>query len=221
MRPAASRRAWLVALSIGLVVAGGVLLWFTRPPHAVLAVAADRVDPVNEGRLVRIDGVVVAQPVHDTQLGVSADAIALLRKVEMRQWQESCTSGSCSYELAWSAVPIDSRGFRDAEGHVNPVALPFPSERFLSGELRLGAFEIDPALAAGEVEPVAHAVGIADIPPNLAASFRVQDGVLLTGASAQQEAVAGDLRVSYSIVPAGKRNLTGVQEGSRLRPPRG
>ena len=219
MRPAASRRAWLVALSIGLVLAGGVLLWLTRPPQSVLAVAADRVDPVNEGRLVRIEGVVEAQPVRDTQLGISADAIALLRKVEMRQWQETCTSDSCSYELAWSTEPIDSHEFREAGSHVNPAALPFPSERFLSGELRLGAFEIDPALAAGELEPVAHAVGIADLPPNLAASFRVQDGVLLTGASVQEAAV-GDLRVSYLIVPAGKRSLTGVQEGNRLRPPR-
>jgi hypothetical protein len=219
MRPAPSRKSWLIVLSIGLLLGGSALLWFTRPPGDVSAVAADRIDPANEGRLVRINGVVVAQPVRDTQLGVSTDAIALLRKVEMRQWQETCVPAGCDYELVWSVVPIDSRGFREAGGHVNPGALPFPSERFLSGDVRLGAFGIDPALAAGEVEPVAHAVGVADLPPNLAASFRVQDGVLLTGEEAQ-EAAAGDLRVSYTIVPAGERNLIGVQEGSRLRPPR-
>ena len=219
MHPVTSRRAWLVALFIGVVLAAGVLLWFMRPPQAVLAVAADHIDPANEGRRVRVDGAVVAQRVRDTQLGVSADAIALLRKVEMRQWQETCTSASCTYELAWSALPIDSSGFRETEGHVNPVAFPFPSERFLSGGLRLGAFGIDPALALADVEPIAHAVDITDLPPNLAASFRVQDGVLLAGGDAQK-AAAGDLRVSYAIVPIGNRSLTGVQEGNALRPPR-
>ncbi len=218
MRPAASRTAWLVALSIGLLCAGGLLLWFMRPPTAVSTVAIDRIDPANEGRVVRIEGPVKVQPVRDTQLGVSADAIALVRKVEMRQWRETCTSGGCGYELTWSAEPIDSSGFRQPEGHLNPASLPFPSERFLSAEVRLGAFAIDPALAAGEVEPTAYAVDVADLPPNLAASFRVQDGVLLTGADAQG-AAAGDLRVSYSIVAEGMRNLTGVQQGNRLRPP--
>ena len=218
MRRAASRTSWLVGLSIGLVGAGSLLLWFMRPPPAVPTVAIDRIDPANEGRVVRIEGPLEAQPVRDTQLGVSADAIALVRKVEMRQWQETCTSGGCGYELTWSAVPIDSSGFRQPEGHLNPGALPFAGTRFLSAEVRLGAFVIDPALAAGEAGPTAYAVDVADLPPNLAATFRVQDGVLLTGADAQ--GTAGDLRVSYSIVPAGVRSLTGVQQGDRLRPPR-
>jgi hypothetical protein len=218
---------WLAGLLVALAIAGLWLVW-TRAGRdapsdgvadAARAVAADRIDPANEGRLVTIGGPLHAlQPVRDAQLGVHADAVALLRAVEMLQWHETCASDACTYKLEWAPAPVDSRAFRDAAGHSNPGAFPFASERFLASELRLGAFGIDPALAVEGAPAVAHAVDAADLPPNLAATFRVYDGVLLAGAEAQVP-TAGDLRVSYRIIAAGERRLTGVQEGNRLRAP--
>ncbi|MFI4969945.1 MAG: TMEM43 family protein, partial [Lysobacterales bacterium] len=79
-----------------------------------------------------------------------------------------------------------------------------------------GAYRVDATLAAAGVAPVAYPVRAAQLPANLAATFREQDGVLYAGANPQHPA-AGDLRVSYRIVPAGPRHVSGVQTGDRLK----
>lgn len=206
------RRVALVALAAVAALAAGYFL--LRAPSPPPLVSADRADPANEGKTTAMEGdlVVVRRP-RDPMLGVEADAVALERVVEMRQWQEHCAGQACSYELAWSAKPIASRGFREAAAHANPSAFPFAGDRFYAGELRMGAFEVNAALAMRGVEPVAHAVSLAQLPPNLAATFRESGGALVTGDPARP--AAGDLRVRYEIVPAGHRRLTGMQAGTR------
>lgn len=207
--------------------AGGWFAWQHRaelrrfadasPAAASRAPSTARTDPAADGRRLTLSGTLrVAKPARDAQLGISADAVALLRRVEMLQWQETCTGQRCAYALAWSEKPIDSRAFREPKGHQNPARPPFSSDRFLAGELRLGAFAVDPALAAEGAAAVAWPVRAAQLPPNLAASFREQDGVLYAGAD-PAHATAGDLRVSYRIVAAGERRLSGVQVGNRLQ----
>ena len=141
--------------------------------------------------------------------------LVLLRTVEMLQWHEQCAAKSCVYALEWSPRPVDSRAFKTPQGHQNPSRLPFSSERFLAGEVRLGAFRIDPALAAGAAAPLAYPVRGAQLPPNLAATFRDRDGVLY--ASDAAHAAVGDLRVSYRIVAPTTLRLTGMQDGDRLK----
>jgi len=187
---------------------------------APLAASAERIDFANEGRTLSISGNLRAgRPARDTQLGVSADAVALLRKVEMLQWREHCAASSCDYALAWSEQPVDSSAFRERKGHENATRFPFASARFLAGDLRLGAFKLDAALATAAVEGsegIAWPVHANQLPPNLAATFRERDGVLYAGADPGKPA-AGDLRVSYRIVASGERQLTGVQHDERLQ----
>jgi hypothetical protein len=179
-------------------------------------VSAEHVDPANEGRKVVVSGRVNAvKPARDPQLGISADAIALMRGVEMLQWREKCMDSRCDYAMEWSGKPIDSHTFRDPEGHANPAHFPFGSERFFAEDLRLGAFKVDPALIAAASEAVAFPVRAAQLPPNLAATFRDRDGALYASADAAH-AVVGDLRVSYRIVPGDTRRVTGIQRGDRL-----
>jgi len=229
----------LVGVVVLVVIAAG--LWFfwhqhasTRKPplatpaaatsgdtaKATLAVSADRIDPANEGRTLGISGILrAAKPARDTQLGVAAEALALARKVEMLQWREHCAASACDYTLVWSEQPIDSNTFRDRKGHENTARFPFDSARFVSDDLRLGAFKLDAALAAAAVEgsqAVAWPVQATQLPPNLAATFRERDGVLYAGAD-PNKAAAGDLRVSYRIVASGGRRVTGVQHGDRLQ----
>src|SRR5689334_3376065 len=88
-------------------------------------VAADKIDPANEGRVVRIEGPLsVKKAPRDTQLGIGADAVMLLRYAEMLQWQEHCAGANCTYQQVWSPQVIDSRKFREPEGHKNPERLP-------------------------------------------------------------------------------------------------
>lgn len=189
-------------------------------PAAPRAVAIDRIDPANEGRHVLVSGALRATvPARDTELGIGpANAIALLRQVEMRQWQETCSAGTCEYALVWADKPIDWHAFRTPSGHANSMPFPFSSQRFLAAGVRLGAFKVDPALAATAAEPVAYPIHIAQLPPNLAATFREDAGVLYTGTTGAA-AAAGDLRIGYRIVPAGQQRLNAIQKGDRLAAP--
>ena len=222
---------WLT-VAAGVAVAGGAAWWYHAQPQRTAVVTrplpsqgapspipADRIDAANEGRSVIVSGKVrVLKPALDAQLGISADAPLLLRTVEMRQWRESCKVEICSYALEWSQQPIDSRAFKNLQGHENPAALPFVSERFAAADVRLGAFKLAAAFAVDGTEPVAYPVRAAQLPPNLAATFRERDGVLYAGSDAQT-ASAGDLRVSYRVVPAAAVTLRGVQRGDRLQAP--
>lgn len=228
--------ALLVAvLVLGALAAGGWYLLHRRASLALpwpvattpkpasstpVAVAGNRMDPANEGRTVVVSGAVRASaPTRDTELGIAApNALALLRQVEMRQWRETCTAATCDYALVWSTKPIDSHAFRERNGHENSMPFPFSGQRFLAGGVRLGAFTVDPALAVAALEPIAYPVHVAQLPANLAATFREQDGMLYTGAAGSAPAV-GDLRISYRIVPAGEQRLSGIQKGDRLVAP--
>jgi hypothetical protein len=224
-------RARPLVVAVLALVALGTGAWFLqqRSPHTVpldraptaaapAAISAERVDAANEGRVVAVNGSLeVAKPVRDAQLGISsADAAALLRTVEMLQWRECAPGDGCDYALHWSQQPIDSTAFK--KGHDNPATLPFSSERFLANDIRLGAFKVDAVLAASAVESAAFPVHVAQLPPNLAATFRDHDGVLYAGADPDHGAV-GDLRVSYHVVRAGPIHLIAIQDGDRLKSP--
>jgi hypothetical protein len=194
----------------------------TQPPVDALHVATDKIDPANEGRIVKIDGTLsVVKPPRDTQLGIGADAVMLLRFAEMLQWQEHCAGADCTYQQVWSPLAIDSRKFRQPEGHRNPERLPITSGRFSAGEMRLGAFAVDAAAlgnyrfdSALQTKPVPYPVKDAQLPSNLAVSFREVNGVLYAG-DPEHRAV-GDVRVSYRIIPSGRVELTGTQRGDRI-----
>jgi hypothetical protein len=193
----------------------------TQNPKPTITVAADHLDPANEGRSLNISGVVRgAHPARDPQLAVSggSDAIALLRRVEMLQWREQCTGASCDYALAWSEQPIDSSAFRQRKGHENVTRFPFTSARFVAEDLRIGAYRLDGALATQLIDasaPVALPVRTSQLPPNLAATFHERDGLLYAGSG---EPAAGDLRVGYRVVAGGGQHLIAVQTGDRLKP---
>jgi hypothetical protein len=238
MTKTANRPNLIVLLLVLVVVAVGAYAWLHKRPlpgpvkqpasqnppaaQAPHAVAADRIDPSNEGRVIAISGKLdVRTPSRDTQLGVSADAVMLLRYAEMLQWREQCSGANCTYQQVWSPQLIDSRKFRVQEGHKNPERLPLTTARFSAGDLRLGAFRVDAAVlgnyrldAALHIKPVPYPVHASQLPSNLAISFRDANGVLYAG-DPEHRAV-GDVRVSYRIIPAESVEITGVQRGDRL-----
>ena len=198
----------------------------TAPPskevESASKVPIDRIDPANEGRRITIDGDLdIKTPAIDTQLGIRATAIMLLRFVEMLQWQEQCTATDCTYRQVWSPQLISSAKFRQPEGHKNPDGLPLTTARYSAAEVRLGAFRIEAAAlgnarlsSALRVRPTPLPVMSAALPSNLAISFHDFNGALYAGDPAHRQ--IGDVRVSYRTIPATKVELTGVQRGDRL-----
>lgn len=202
------------ALALAALAAAGWVGYRHLQHQAPVRISAERVDPINDGRLVQVAGrLTAAAAARDADLGVSANAAVLFRKVEMFQWRERCAGATCDYDAVWSSRPIDSRNFRQAQGHENPP-MRLVAANFAGTELRLGAFSVDPELAAAQVATADHPVHAAELPPNLAASFSEVGGVLYAGGNSQPR--VGEVRVSYRVAPLGEAVLRGVQRGSRL-----
>ncbi|HEX7917460.1 TMEM43 family protein [Rudaea sp.] len=151
----------------------------------------------------------------DTQLGIAADAAILLRIVEMYQWHERCelAGSGCSYEKSWSPGQVDSLRFREPKGHENPP-VPFADARFAAGEIRLGDLVVDPKMLETQAAQD-YPVKVGALPPNMAATFNVVDGVLYAGGDAAHPQI-GTVRVRYRIVPAGEVELSGIRRGNKL-----
>jgi hypothetical protein len=208
---------WVGVLAIAIVAAGFGLRRAQSPsllPVGTAVSTPDLTDTASPGRKVTVTGKLeISKPPRDSQLGITADAAILFRHVEMYEWLEHCESDACRYDTGWSRQPIDSHKFSIPVGHENP-AFPFVDERFAAGEIRVGAFAIDPELIAIQTAAVDYPVRVAALPPNLAATFREVNGTLLTGSEGPP--VVGEVRVTYRIVPLGAVSLTGVQHDAKL-----
>ncbi|HEV7490763.1 MAG TPA: TMEM43 family protein [Rhodanobacteraceae bacterium] len=186
---------------------------------APLNVAADKIDPANEDRLIDVTGdLKVVTPTHDTQLGIDANAVMLMRYADMLQWQEQCSGKDCTYRQVWSPQLINSKKFRVPEGHQNPSHLPVTTARYPSGEVRVGAFRVNAALfgdsapgAPLPIKPQPYSVTNSKLPSNLAISFRDRNGTLYAGDPDHPS--VGDVRVIYRIIPAQKVQIIGTQHG--------
>jgi len=208
---------WLVLIAV--IFALGYWTWQRRAalaalfPQKAAPVAVEQ--PVDTVIKQKLKGKLqVIRPPRDPNIGISVDAVALLRSVSIYQWDEHCKGDDCTYALDWSPQHIDSQKFRTPQGHENPRP-PFFNARFFAGELRVGDVAIDPALVMAQHPPVDYPVAASALPPNLAATFSVVDGVLYAGGEPAHP-VAGMLRVSYRIVPAGEVDVSGLRAGNRL-----
>ena len=208
----ASRNAALSGAA--LLLLGLLLLGFTEHADRLRAMGEDALGgfvltgnaavpgPAANGKLVLAAGAPeVKTPARDAQFGVSADAPALVRKVEMFQWKEMRYGGQRSYEMDWFDHPIDSSAFGNQNGHVNPGAFPINAARFDSPDVTVAGFRLAPALVGmiDGIEPFAP--DLSHVPPNMAATFQADDGTLITSANPDHPQV-GDLRISWMrIVP--------------------
>lgn len=188
-------------------------------PVAARVIDAARVDPRLDGRPVVARGRLTAEgELADPVFGVRARGLALLRRVEMRQWQERrAADGSASYAAVWSERPIDSSRFARAAEHANP-RMPFASAVFRPARLRLGGYllpleAVDPLLDRAEPLPATAEA----LPENLAASFVLREGVLHTAADPEQPAI-GDLRIRFLVLRPRDAELEAIVRGGRLEP---
>ena len=120
--------------------------------ETVQNVAADRVDPAVDGKLIHFSAEVrSSQSVRDPDFGIEAPALVLKRSVEMYQWKEKKQTTerdklgggkervtTYSYEQVWDDDAISSSSFQES-GHNNPGPLPYQNAHFAVTDARIGA----------------------------------------------------------------------------------
>ncbi len=197
---------------------------------SVVSVVAESLDVGKEGKLVHMSGLVEADtdPV-DPITGVTVQALALKREVEMYQWVEkekretvnktgggTETRTTYSYHTDWDDDQVDSSSFYRTDGHENPTDWPIRSERFQSDNATVGAF----TLGAGAREELS---GWASVNVGLAIEFpdtfgefqRISDNEFYLGANPKDPQV-GDMRVRFSFQPEADYSFVARQSGDRL-----
>ena len=181
----------------------------------VLTGSAAAPGPAADGKLVLAVGEpAVNAPARDAQFGVAAAAPALLRKVEMFQWNETRFGGVRNYDQNWYDHPIDSSTFGDPAGHANPGAFPINAARFDSGDVMVGGFRLAPELVHMIDGPEPFTPDLSHLPSNMAATFQARDGTLVTSANPEHPRV-GDLRISWmEIAPADLTVFASDQDGT-------
>lgn len=243
-----TRQSWIsrVGGSIGGALFGGLmalaafplLFWnegravttartLDRGSKAVIHVAAETVDPANEGKLVHLSGMAeTAATLSDADFGVSANALVLSRKVQMYQWKETSSSETKTklgggqetvttydYSKDWSESVIDSSGFQEPSGHENPSSMPFESEKWTADHVTLGAFTLP--------TDIVNNLGDGDalnVPDSAATGDRhIAAGGLYVGKDAASPAV-GDLKITFTALKPSTVSVVAAQTGDTLQP---
>jgi hypothetical protein len=175
-------------------------------------------DASMQGFMVRVVGAlqVVEAPL-DQQFNQQTDRPVLIRHVQMFQWRELRYGGQPTYEQDWQDHPIDSSHFVHPEGHTNPSKMPIDGAQFDAGLVRLNNFTLAPALVRALVgsEPVKP--DLRRLPSNLAASFSLYNGGLVTSPEPSRPQI-GDLRVTWEAVPVQTVTVVAKVEGNKLVP---
>lgn len=191
--------------------------------HGGVVVNATRSGPTdaNNGEMVRVAGIPrIVHPAVDPWFGVRADVPLMWRVTEMFQWREIDYAGSTTYELEWVDHPIDSSSFKHPAHHRNPSSMPFGSERFLAGEVRLDGFLLSPRLVLAMPGREDITPDLGNLRPNMAASFRPWKGTLVTSRDPASPQL-GDVRVSWQAAPLQAVTIIAQNQDGTLTPASG
>jgi hypothetical protein len=146
-----------------ILAAGALLYWLEdkaintavsleQGASNTVTVAADQVNPANNGKLVHVTGeATTSETINDPDFGISVQALRLAREVEMYQWKESKSESkkdskktvTYKYTQSWSAEK-PGKGFAEPAGHANPAEKPYADSRFDGKAVKLGVFALNP-----------------------------------------------------------------------------
>lgn len=197
----------------------------------VVSVNAGRVDPANEGKLVHVSGrVKTSDQLEDPIFEVKVNAIKLIRKVEMMQWQERSKSETTkklgggtetvttySYVKDWSERLIDSSAFKQSKGHKNPANMLMTSETWQAKNANLGAFR----LSSGQIGGINNDEPLAlkkdnKLKKKIAGKARLENGVMYLGSKKKNK--VGDYRIQMRVVYPGDVSIIAGQFGNGFQP---
>ncbi|MFZ2276998.1 MAG: TMEM43 family protein [Prosthecobacter sp.] len=201
---------------------------------AVVHVAADKVDPANDKKLVHVTGDAKAPgPVVDADYGLSVPALRLVRTEEIYQWVENKKTeqkqkvGGCEettttyiYDKKWVDEPVKSSEFKKPEGHTNQGDLISGNANISAEKVTLGAFDVPEDFVKQMGSPIKRAVTDADLatlPADLKEGTKIQDGAFYIGPNPKEPKI-GDVRVSFEIVKPGTFSILAAQLGDTFEP---
>ncbi|MGE0500017.1 MAG: TMEM43 family protein [Rhizobiaceae bacterium] len=203
----------------------------TEGAGAVVSVAADKVDPTYENRLIHVVGPVTSDSVpSDPDFAIAQAGVRLVRTAEMYQWIEEKktetrtkvgggeeTVTTYSYSKGWKDDWQDSSKFYQPDGHGNPPK-EIGGKEMQIPEGKLVAFTLDTPvldLIGGErslpISPDQQAAIDSAYPGTKRVS--VADNRIYLGFNPTQPAI-GDYRISYEYAPLGTISVIGRQAGS-------
>lgn len=226
-----------------VVVSAGGLFWnegrsvqtiksLAEGRGAVVTVEPGKIDAQNEGKLVHVSGdLKTGAPLTDPEFGITANAVQLVRKVEMYQWEEEKreetrkeTGGgetkvtTYRYNQKWVDHAVNSSRFKTPAGHQNPQFL-YGRKSVVAQDATLGAFKPTEGalrhLADSTTLPVDAALA-QPIAAKLGKPVQVVDGVVYMAADPKSPRI-GDIRVSYTIAKAGLSTFLGRQAGTDIQ----
>lgn len=231
---------------VGLVlimIAFGLLFWnegravktaksLEEGASAVVSVSAESVDPANDGNLIHFTGqTVVGSPVSDPIFGISTDALALRRTVEMYQWQETSRSETreklgggtetvttYEYNQGWHSNRIDSSRFEEPRGHQNPTEMRYQDNTVRADNVTVGAFTLSENLIGQASNYQDYRLDdefLNSLPANIRGEAQLSGNHLYFGINPSTPSI-GDTRVSFSTVPAGVVSVVAQQSGTTL-----
>lgn len=199
---------------------------------AVISVAADTVDPGNQGKLVHLTGkAVTSETLSDPEFGVASQAIKLRRVAEMFQWKEESkseekkklgggteTTTTYSYNTVWSKDLISSGGFKVPEGHQNPGQMPYLSQEQIASSVTVGAFTLSGSLVGqmNSYTPVTLGPDYT-LPPSMVMQGTVSGGTIYLGGDPEAPKI-GNTRVSFQEVRPMDISLVARQVNTTFEP---
>lgn len=217
----------------------------TEGAGAAVHVEAGGPDAGNEGRLVHINGKAIAEgTLKDPKFGAEAqNALALRRKVEMYQWQETAKTKkqkkvgggtkkvtTYTYDTIWSEKAISSSGFNKKAGHENPGAIPFDGGSWWAEPITVGGFTLSKDLA----DDVNNWQSVTVTDEQLAAlDESLKPGLVVVGGDFYKSAapaaadgttpapnpanpVVGDVRITFEANQPAEVSVLGKQTGKNL-----
>jgi hypothetical protein len=228
----------LIAALIGLILvpcAIALLYWnegravdaihaLNRGAAAIVEVDSAAIDPGANGKLVHVSGTLrPTTPARDPDFGVTGDGLARLsRKVEMYQWEEETSSKSqqnvggprttettYNYKREWADHAVDSGRFKAPSGHQNP-SMPSRSATFDGGDVKIGAYKVDPSVL--DKVTLFTPLRVRSAPPP---GYQASGEGFYRGQNPAQASI-GDLRVSFTAVPAQTVSVAAGQASGAL-----
>ncbi len=182
----------------------------------VLVSDTETYQAANEGKVVFMSGTAMTEDgVDDTTFDFGIMALAMNRKVQYYQWEESSetkeeqklgggteTTTTYNYKKVWTDEPIDSSSFKKS-GYKNTVALGDVKEAsFYAKDASLGAYTLSAAQLAMISGGDLLSLDDVEITVGEDVNAEVLDDVLYIHANAtsSQESQVGDMKISWTFV---------------------
>lgn len=198
---------------------------------AVISVAAEAINPANDGKLVHTQGLAnTSEVLIDNEFGVSAVALKLIRQVSMYQWKEQehtethenaggskTTKKTYTYSKEWSGSPINSGNFKQSANHGNPP-MPLNSQTQQAQQVNVGAFNLNASQVAAISGAEAFSVQNALAPDQMYGKpLAVTGEGFYLGRNAGDPQI-GDLKINFQIVKPQNISLVAQQSGKTFAP---